>query len=404
MTALAEISPNEPDVIPDYVDGKGTAAAPPHRAAEAPKTPEAPPAASAANAAHREGECVPNIPDIAPAFLTDAEEKALGDAPALPRQALPAAAPAAPPWWKWQATAAVFLAALFGVLVFSQAVSVAALASSLPVWAQYALLIPFGFCCLAVLLVAASLVRAWFRLRAVRQVDLAALEEIRLRAQTRQDGVERCQAARAQLESYLGAYPFSPESRAGLSRAGVPPERIEALAAGRDFLVGRAQDSRTWLAEFREHYQDILDRAASARVASWSAKAAGCVIASPLPLLDAVLVLGIAMKLVRDLSAIYNVRTGRAGSLVILKKAIAAAFIAGVAEDATEAAGGLAADHLTELVGGTLAARLTGLAAPKLAEGALNALFIHRLGKATIRLLQPALPAEKKSRESKGKE
>ncbi len=395
MTVLMEISPNEPDVMPDYVDGRKSPAVPPPRA----------PAAADGLSAHRDGECVPNIPDAAPAFLSEAEEKALEDAAAPAAQGLSGAAPrAAPPWWRWHASATALLAALLGVVLFSQAISAAALAASLPVWAQYALLVPFGLCCLAVIAVAAGLVRSWMRLRAIRQIDLAALEELRVREQTRHDAARQCQAARAQLEEYLKAYPLSSGARPALLRAGLSEAQIETLAAGRDFLVGRAQDSRTWLAEFREQYQDTLDQAAARRVSSWSLKAAGCVIASPLPLLDALLVLGISLKLVKDLSVLYNVRTGGAGGVLILRKAIAAAFIAGVAEDATEAASGLLSDQTAELVGGSLAARMTGIAAPKLAEGALNALFVRRLGKAAIRLLQPSLPAGKGKTREKGKE
>lgn len=412
MYSSAEISPNEPDVVPDYVDGKPTAATAVAEAPPAPKQAEVPAAkippaeqprpeptetASAAapeTVAHRDGECVPNVPDVDPALISSAEQKALDEQSAPPP--VPDLTPPASPWWKWHLTATVLLAGIFGLLVFSQAVSAFAFAASLPQWAQYTLIVPFSVCCLAVLWVCASLVRSWFRLRAMRQIDLGALEQLRLRAQTRQDGVEHFHTARAQLESYLKTYPLSAEFQPKLVRAGLSQAQIDSLVQNRDFLVGRAQDSRTWLVEFRDQYQATLDEAAAARTSAWSIKAAGCVIASPLPLLDAILVLGISLKLIKDLATIYNVRTGRAGSLIILNKAIAAAFIAGVAEEATEAAGDLAAEQLTGLVGestlNSLGAKMVGVVTPKLGEGAINALFIRRLGRATVRLLQPARP------------
>lgn len=388
-------SMNDPDIVPDYIDGKGK----PKPAPAAPETPVV--AASAASPAHRAGECVPNVPDAAPAFLSPAEEQSLAAAAANetaePAVIPPAAAPA--PWWRWGAAATVLFAGIFGVLIFSQTISALAFAATLPVWAQYALLIPFGLSCLAVLWVCAGLVRAYLRLRAVRQIDLGALEELRLRAQTRQDGMEQYKAARTHIEDYLKRYPLSADGQPRLLAAGLTAAQVGSLADARDFLVGRAQDSRAWLAEYREQYQKTLDKAAAARVSAWSLRAAGCVIASPLPLLDAVLVLGVALKLIKDLSVLYNVRTGRAGTLLILRKAIAAAFIAGVAEEATEAAGELATEHLAGLAG----AKIAGAVAPKLGEGVVNALFIRHVGRATIKLLQPAKPANTLSA-NKGKQ
>ncbi len=415
-TTLTEISPNEPDVSPDYVDGHPAFS--PAAAVAAPEpqppeyidmlatpahldpvpasgpAPESDPVPEPAAASHRDGECVPNVPDIPPDVVPDAQAVV----PAAPgkAEALPDFRPPSSPWLKWHLGATVLIAAALGVLVFSQAISALALAAGLPVWAQYALLIPLGVCCLAVVVVALLLVRAWLRLRAVRQVDLAALEELRARAQSRQDGVERFQDARAQLERYLGAYPLDVDGAARLAVAGLQPHEVEALARARDYLRDRSTDSRSWLADYRELFQKTQDAAAAKRVNSWSLKAAGCVIASPLPLLDSALVLGIAFKMLKDLCFIYNVRAGRSGSLVLLNRAIVAAFIAGVAEDAMDVAGGVAAEELSVMVGeGALAsvgAKAAGVVAPKLGEGAVNAFFIRRLGKAAVRMLQPLRP------------
>lgn len=418
MATITDISPNEPDIMPDYVDGK-PATPPPapgaeERRASRPAEPEPLPQMPAEQtppeyvdmqstpariepetASHRDGECIPNVPDIQPDVVDGAQTAA---PPQTSPEPSPDLRPQSSPWMKWSLGATVLLAAALGVLVFSQAISALALAASLPLWAQYALLIPLGLCCLAVLGVCIALVRAWLRLRTIRQVDLGALEELRARAQSRQDGVERFQEARARLETYLQNYPLDMDGAARLAAAGIQPHEVEALARGRDHLVGRSTDSRSWLADYGEHFQTTLDAAARKRVNAWSVKAAGCVIASPLPLLDAVLVLGISFRMIKDLCYLYNVRASRSGSLVLLNRAIAAAFIAGVAEDATEVAGGMAAEELSGMVGegalNSMGAKAAGLIAPKLGEGAINAFFIRRLGKATIRMLQPLKPKE----------
>lgn len=344
----------------------------------------------------RDHECIPNIPDAAPEIVTNP----VVAAPANGKSARPDAAEAALPtrrsWPRWDLVLTVLVISLFGLLVFGQAVSALALSQTLPVWAQYLLLIPLGFCCLAVLFVCANVLVGWFRLRRVRQIDMEALAELRLRAQTRNDGVREFQAARAELEGYLKRHPLDPDSARRLRDAGVSAETCEKLAEGRDYLLGKTSDSLTWLEEFREHFQSHLDRAARERVRHWSLVAAGCVVASPVPLLDAALILGVAAKMVRDLCGVYNVRGGRSTGLVLLNRAVITAFIAGVAEDAAVVATDAASDELAGIFGetalGAFSAGVARTVAPKLGEGAINAFFINRLGKATIRLLQPLKP------------
>ena len=428
--STTEISPNEPDVMPDYVDGKpaaATAAAAPEparetvpppeplpqmpadqppppymdmesRPASVPE-PEKPATANGETANHRDGECVPNVPDVEPAFISPGEAEALAAKPA--EKPDPDFAPPAAPWWRWHLLATILVLGLFGVVVFSQAISALAMAATLPQWAQYALLIPLGASCLAVLWVGFSLLKSWLRLKAIRQIDLGALEELRQRAQTRQDGVEHFQEARTQLESYLNAYPLAVADILRLHQSGLAATDIEELARARDFLRGRSQDSRSWLAEFREQFQSRLDEAAARRVKAWAVRAAGCVIASPLPLLDAILVLAIALKMIKDLCSIYNVRSSRAGAFMLLNRAVFAAFVAGVAEEGADMAGEWAMGELSEMVGestiNSLGAKAAGLVAPKLGEGAVNAFFVRRLGRATIRMLQPLAPGKTKN-------
>lgn len=378
MSTYAEISPNVPDTVPDYADSS-----------------------------YREGECVPNVPDIPPAFVSPEEAaRAEAAAPSVPSAEDSASPPetasdfssaASPsPWFRWYVAGTAFTAAALAAIIIGQTVSALALAAALPLWAQYALLIPLGFCCLVMLWVVLALARSWFRLRAVRQVDLDALEVLRARAETRQDGLAHFQKARAGLEKYLTHYPLGSDGCARLASAGIPPREIENLARSRDRLAAFAVDSRSWIAAFREEFQNTLDAAAHKRVSSWSLKAAGCVIASPLPLLDAVLVLTISLRMVKDLAAIYNVRSSRAGTFLLLNRAIVAAFVAGAAEDAAEVAGSMAAEELSGMIGesalNSVGAKVAGVVAPKLGEGAINAFFVRRLGKAVIRLLQPLRP------------
>ncbi|MCD7895846.1 MAG: DUF697 domain-containing protein [Planctomycetaceae bacterium] len=346
---------------------------------------------------HRDGECVPNVPDVAPDLVSQEEtDRLAAGAAASSRTVLPEPPPAAPAWLRWQFLITALAIGVFGVLVFSQAVSALALAATLPEWARYLLLVPLAGCCLIVLGVCVSLAVAWLRLRTMRQINLSTLEELRRRAETRDDGTKHLKEARDSLETYLKQYPLTDAGLPRLRAAGLPDTEVERVAKARDRLIGRSTDSRSWIADFQDNFQSPIDSAAAGRINAWSLKAAGCVIASPLPLLDAVLVLGISMKMLKDLATLYNIRTNRSGTFVLLNRAIVAAFIAGVADDAAEVAGGMAAEELGGFLGesamDSLGARVAGVVAPKLGEGVINAFFVRRLGKAAVRLLQPVRP------------
>ena len=455
MPRQASISPNDPDVAPDYVDAAGLNEQAKEQAAKPPaddivdcgqnlqclhslnaeletveadddETPElggepsplaeAAPSAAApssreedfgsddvpenksdGNSSFREGECIPNTPDIPPDFVPVSEVAEKPDVDEAPTVETAAVGLSVPHWLRWSYFAATLVVvALFGVFVFSQTISALALAASLPVWAQYALLIPLGICALTLLGVCASLVWSWLRLRTVRQINLAALNELRRRAESRQDGISRFREARTHLESYMNEYPLTGKRASSLIDAGCPDRVLERLAQERTHLMDLATDSRDWLNEFRNRFQNRIDSAAKSRVRSWSIKAAGCVMASPLPLLDAMLILGISFKMIRDLSTLYNVRSGWSSTLVLFNRSLFYAFIAGVADEATESLGEVIGEEVSTMFGSTVLSSVgAGLAravAPKLGEGAINGLFVHRLGSAAIRVLQPLRP------------
>lgn len=344
---------------------------------------------------HRAHECIPNVPDSTPDIVSGTEEAVAAKLPGTVADDAPEPT-VNNSWLRWDLVVTVLIISIFGLLVFSQAISALALAATLPVWAQYLLLIPLGVCCLAVLFVCANVVIAWFRLRRVRQIDLEALEELRRRAKTRKDAVDHFQAARTELQNYLERYPLDADGARRLQAAGVSAATCEKLVRDRDYLLGKTTDSLSWLGEFRDQFQSTLEQSARARIKYWSLVAAGCVIASPIPLLDAALILGVASKMIKDLCFIYNVRSGRSTAFVILNRAIITAFIAGVAEDAAAMATDAASDELAGIFGesaiGAFGAGMARFIAPKLGEGAINAFFINRLGKATLRLLQPLKP------------
>lgn len=451
MPADNEINPNIPDVAPEYVDAKQRQAsgkasmrdndepslpetenpplpfapppvavvgeAPPEAApfrggepspsAAAPVDSAAEPAATESPAAemfgHREGECVPNTPDVAPSMV--AEKTVAGPAARPEAEAAAAAAEgegaargvAVPSWLRRGYFFLILtLVSLFGIFIFSQAIGALSQAAALPVWAQYLLLVPLGLFLLGLLAVCVGLAHSWVRLRTVRQIDIAAMDELRERAETRRAGLERFREARVSLEDYMRRFPLEGEAARVFSGMERGKRRSETLLEVREELCGRVTDSHSWLMEFRDRFQNVLDRTAAERINSWSLKAAGCVMASPLPLLDAALILGISLKMIKDIATIYNVRCGGMSSLVLLNRTILAAFIAGATEYSMQRVGDVLGDELSGAMGdtalGAFGVGAVKLAAPRLGEGVVNALFMRRLGRTAIGLLQPLKP------------
>ena len=110
--------------------------------------------------------------------------------------------------------------------------------------------------------------------------------------------------------------------------------------------------------------------------------------ASPLSLLDVILSLYAAVRMLRELSLVYNVRCDGGALPVLLCRVVFTAFLTGAAGEAAEVAGESLQEELSGLAGLGLAGRI----APKVGEGTVNYLFIGRLGRAAMKLLQPIRP------------
>ena len=398
---MTSASPNTPDIEPDRVN---TAAAVAGDGGQTPFFPSVPAypersglgaelpggGAGAETPRHRLGECAPTVPDIQPDFVKGLAivREAPGSRPAGAGEPCPEKPP--PPLLRlghW--TVALAALSFFGFLLFSQALSALALVQSLPEWARWLFLAPMSLCVLVMLFLAADLSISWFRLRTLAQVDLAELER---RSASGQGGTGDARAARIAMEDYLADYPLDEGRRRRPLEAGLAPETLAEMARERDWLFRRKTDSLSWLDDFRAHFQARMDGAARTRINSWSRKAGLCAMASPIPLLDAILVLSVCLRMLRDVAAIYNVRCGRLAALALFQKTVFAAFLAG----AVGSVGGAAEEGLSELAGeaglGVFLGGVAGLVGAKLAEGTANAVFVLRLGRKAQELLRPLRP------------
>ncbi|MDR0882858.1 MAG: DUF697 domain-containing protein [Candidatus Adiutrix sp.] len=328
---------------------------------------------------HREDECVVNIPDFPP--LTEAHIR-----PADPRSR--------PSWpddgpnprarydqlrlnWIFLGALAI-VTAFFGFYLFAQTINTVALAQTMPTWGKMLFLPPLALCGMVVIAVLIAFVWSWYRLNSFIQVNLAEINQLATRRQTRQEAFHHSKEAQKRLRAYLESYPIpsADDPQSSLSR-----ENIANLVKTRNRLLAETTDAGSWIDKFSGEFLGLLDAIAYSGIKQQALKAGVAAMASPLPLLDSFLILGLSLDMLRQLCKIYNIRVGGLALPILLTKVIRNAFIADISMQVTEEA----AHYLSEELGSSLLSWV----GPKLAEGSINGIFMLRLGRSTQRLLRP---------------
>jgi uncharacterized membrane protein YcjF (UPF0283 family) len=241
----------------------------------------------------------------------------------------------------------------------------------------------------AVLAAVGFLVVQFARLRPSPRVSLAALDEIRDRARTRQAALRKTTLAQKQLEQFLNDYPLEAGNACRLSRLGFSEAEAHRLIAQKQQLCESARSSdRTWIEDVEKRFVCVLDEVAARRIRRYALLVGIKTAAAPTGFLDTAIVLINAYLLVGDLCRIYNVRTTRWSTLLVLVHIFVNAVAASRMEDVTEPLGENLADSLREEIGGVFA-RAAGIFGSRTAEGTVNGLLLARLGHATKRRLRP---------------
>jgi uncharacterized membrane protein YcjF (UPF0283 family) len=290
-------------------------------------------------------------------------------------------------WWGLF-TAAMFIL-LFGVFVFFQFIQVMAAIAVFPPWAQYAVCAPLGLCVIVASSIFFMMIKAWWRLKTTPQINLDAL--VKLGERSRELSQKDSGQARNTVARHMGTFPL--DDRAELLQRGFNDDEIRELAEKKKYLDEAEIGHEQWLKYFRDHFQTVLDKAAERVIANHAKGAGFATAASPLPLLDAYIVLGAAANMTRQLCLIYNLSPGRIGGGIILVRVIRNTFFAGLAANASEALtkgalhlipdGESTSDVLSGIVGAVLPKVI-----PKATEGLVNYLFMRRLGKTASSLLK----------------
>lgn len=234
----------------------------------------------------------------------------------------------------------------------------------------------------------------FFRLKTQQQLNIRALNILAERRQMQAVAEEKSREARQIFTSYLRDYSTERMPLEKFAALGLDAECVGKLRAARERLlnVEYAETSKQWLDEYRESFQSVLDEAAKARVWTYALKAGVATSTSPYPLLDQAIVLYTCTAMIGDLMKLYNIRPALGQTGVILAQAITHAYLVGVFDDAAHTAANTMSETLKgmahtgpEMVG----LRAAKFVSTKLAEGTINGMLVRRLGRQTVRMLQP---------------
>ena len=288
---------------------------------------------------------------------------------------------------------------LAGLFVSNQVLSVLNALASQPPWAQYtgyAGLVLFGLC------VGYSFLRfayLYATLRRNRQIQVRGLEELAKRTRLRWLSFAKSAEAKQQLEAYLKTFPLDSEKdRKTLLNLGVTDEVQVRLRNARIELLDPARfaSSDQWFARFREGFQGELDTLAEARVKYWGSRIWVVTAVSPNALVDSGSSLFYTFSMLADLCQIYNLRAGRTGTAVLLGRVFFNAYLAGqsadwekVVEDQYDQLFHEAMNVVGVGVGSNFAGKILGKVGARATTGYLNRVLLIRLGRYSIRLLQP---------------
>lgn len=138
--------------------------------------------------------------------------------------------------------------------------------------------------------------------------------------------------------------------------------------------------ARDALGLFEREVLADLDRAAMAAVGRAARDTALGTAASPLALLDAALVVARALRMIREIAAIYGFRPGGLAALGLLRRVLVQA--------ASVAGADLAGELTAEMLGG-LGHKVAGTVSARLGVGLFAGTRVARLGLATLRACRP---------------
>ena len=288
----------------------------------------------------------------------------------------------------------VTISAVLGLFLVTETIQFAAVIETLPQWGQWlatGCLSVFGGVLIIVLL---QLVWRAIRLQRSPRIHLEAMKALAERRHMQCVVAEKQAEARELLVDYLENYPLAGRSRRRMLAMGMSEEEWCSLQEGRTRLLdtSRPLTPTDWLDEFSTNFQGVLDKVARRRINQYAKRVGLGTAASPVAMVDRMIVLYGCVALAKELLTIYHLRPALGQTLVLLSRGIVQTYLSGLVEEAAEAAVDGAADSLAGVFGegaGILTGTAGRVVGAKTAEAALNGYLLLRLGKRVMTQLQP---------------
>ena len=236
------------------------------------------------------------------------------------------------------------------------------------------------------------------RLHRSPTVPLRSLAALQQRERWRHLVKQHTERAKGELQDYLKGYELGEDARKRLRAFGVSEDQYNKLVEAHEFLLGdEPMSPDEWLKTFSLRFQSILDAAAERRAKSYARKVWIATAATPVAVIDQLIVLYSCVALTKELMTIYGLRPAFGQTATLLARSIVATYLSGLAqelsEDGVDTAWDVVAQYQGELSTGPLVQGITAkIGIAKVAEGRFNYALIRRLGKRTVFLLQPVRP------------
>ena len=232
------------------------------------------------------------------------------------------------------------------------------------------------------------------RLHRSPAIPLRSLAALQQREQWRQLAKQHIERAKGELQDYLKGYELGGDTRKRLRVFGVSEDQYDKLVEAHESLLGDEPLSPDeWLKAFSLRFQSILDAAAERRAKSYAMKVGVATAATPVAVIDQLIVLYSCVALTKELMTIYGLRPAFGQTATLLARSIVATYLSGLAQELSEGGVDMVVDGTAqELLGPSMLGLTAKIGAAKMAEGIFNGVLIRRLGKRTISLLQPVRP------------
>lgn len=309
--------------------------------------------------------------------------------------------------------------AVLGIYLVNQSVTFVKELSGLPQWGQIVATVCMGLFGLIIAYVLYQLVGGLYNLQVSPSINNRALIKLKERTRLQHLATKREESAQKELTEYLKQYPLDRKTKNEFKRLGMTDSQWNSLCKEHEKLLDSSRPIAPgdWVDAFGSDFQSTLLTVAKRRVNAYARRISLGTAASPIPMIDRMIILYGTLSLIKELCRLFHLRPANGQSITILAQSILHTYLGGVIQEGTSAAAESIGDAYTghaatqalesgsqtatdtaaeqsietgtDVAGTSFGLTLGKIAGAKATEAALNALLVKRLGSRTIKMLQP---------------